>query len=157
MADSLEAQKKVKNKMALAIVELKQTKKKLEAKEVEMSQAEQVAYKAGMTKATERLTTQLRDVAQAFCLEVWGQVLNVAGVDANSKLRAPEKVNYPPAPRLALTLPPPQAETGFVPPSSLDQPTFAPSTVHPQDQEPNKSQETLVVDVEKDETTEVVQ
>lgn len=83
--------------------------------------------------------------------------INVAGVDANSKLRAPEKVNYPPAPRLALTLPPPQAETGFVPPSSLDQPTFAPSTVHPQDQEPDKSQETLVVDVEKDETTEVVQ
>lgn len=157
MADSLEAQKKVKNKMALAVVELKQTKKKLETKEVEMSQAEQAAYKAGMTKATERLTTQLRDVAQAFCLEVWGQVLNVVGVDANSKLRAPEKVNYPPAPRLALTLPPPQAETGFVPPSSLDQPIFAPSTVHPQDQEPDKSQETLVVDVEKDETTEVVQ
>lgn len=79
MADSLEAQKKVKNKMALAVVELKQTKKKLEAKEVEMSQAEQAAYKAGMTKATERLTTQLRDVAQAFCLEVWGQVYKRCG------------------------------------------------------------------------------
>lgn len=38
-AEALEAQKKAKNKIALTVVELKQTKKKLEAKEAEISQA----------------------------------------------------------------------------------------------------------------------
>lgn len=154
-ADALEAQKKGENKMALTMVELKQEKRQLEAKEAEMSQAEQVAYDAGMTKAAESLTTQLRDVARAFCLEVWGQALNAARVDANSELRAPEKVYYPPALHLPPTLPPPQADTGLVPPSSLDQPTSALSIVNPQDQEHGQSEETPVVDVEKDETAEV--
>lgn len=72
-----------------------------------MSQAEQAAYNAGMTKAAKSLTAQLRDVARAFCLEVWGQVLNAAGVDADSELRAPEKVYYPLALCLPPTLPPP--------------------------------------------------
>ena len=56
VADALEAQRKAENKMAITVVELKQTKKQLEAKEAEMSQAEQAAYDAGMTKATESLT-----------------------------------------------------------------------------------------------------
>ena len=56
VANALEAQRKVENKMAIIVVELKQTKKQLEAKEAEMSQAEQAAYDAGMTKATESLT-----------------------------------------------------------------------------------------------------
>lgn len=42
--------------MALTVVELKQTKKQLETKEAEMSQAEQATYDAGMTKAAESLT-----------------------------------------------------------------------------------------------------
>ena len=53
--------------MALTVVELKQTKKQLEA---EKSQAEQATYDASMTKATESLTAQLKDVARVFCLEV---------------------------------------------------------------------------------------
>ena len=32
---------------------------------------------------TQSLTTQLRDVARAFCIEVWGEALNAAGVSAN--------------------------------------------------------------------------
>lgn len=55
-AKALEAQKKAKNKMALTVVELKQAKKQLEAKEAEKSQAKQVAYDAGMTKPAEILT-----------------------------------------------------------------------------------------------------
>lgn len=79
----MEAQKKVENKMTLTVVELKQTKKQLEAKEAEKSQAEQVAYDASMTKVAKSLTTQLRDVARAFCLEVWGQALNAGGLTPN--------------------------------------------------------------------------
>lgn len=41
--------------MALTVVELKQTKKQLEVKEAEMSQAEQVAYDVDMTKSLKAL------------------------------------------------------------------------------------------------------
>ena len=72
--------------MALTVVELKQANKQLETKEKEKAEAEQAAYDAGMTKTAESLTAQLRDVAHAFCLKVWGQALNAAGVDTESKL-----------------------------------------------------------------------
>ena len=58
--------------MDLIVVELKQTKKKLETKEAEMSKVEQAAYDVGMIKIAESLTVQLKNVALAFCLEVWG-------------------------------------------------------------------------------------
>ena len=94
-ADALKAQKKAENKIALTVVELKQTKKQLKVKEAEKSQAKQAAYDAGMTKVAKSLTAQLRDVARAFCLEVWGQALNAVGVSTESELRAPDKVYYP--------------------------------------------------------------
>ena len=72
--------------MALTVVELKQANKQLETKEKEKAEAKQAAYDAGMTKTVESLTAQLRDVAHAFCLKVWGQALNAAGVDIESKL-----------------------------------------------------------------------
>ena len=53
----MEAQKKAENKMTLIVVELKQLKKQLEAKEVEKAQAEQATYDAGTTKAAESLTS----------------------------------------------------------------------------------------------------
>ena len=58
-----------------------------------------------MTKATESLTAQLKDVAQSFCLEVWGQALNAVGVSIESELRAPNKVYYTPALLLVPTSP----------------------------------------------------
>ena len=42
--------------MALTVVELKQAKKQLEAKEAEMSKVEQATYDAGMTKTAESFT-----------------------------------------------------------------------------------------------------
>lgn len=69
-ADALEAQRRAENKMVVTVVELKQANKQLEAKEKEKAEAKQAAYDAGITKAAESLTTQLRDVAHAFCLEV---------------------------------------------------------------------------------------
>lgn len=102
-ADALEAQKKAENKMVVTMVELKQTKKKLDDKLAEMAQAEQAAYDVGMTKTAKSLTAQLRDVTRAFCLEVWGHALNATRVNIELELRAPNKVYYPPALRLALT------------------------------------------------------
>ena len=65
---------------------MKQANKQLKANEKEKAKAEQAAYDARMTKVEESLTAQLRDVARAFCLEVWGQALNAAGVDTKSEL-----------------------------------------------------------------------
>ena len=85
VADALEAQKKAENKKALIVVELKQANKQLEAKEKEKAEVEQAAYDASMTKAVN--TAQLRDVACAFCVEVWGQALNV-GAGGGHRIRA---------------------------------------------------------------------
>ena len=128
VVDALEAQKKVENKMALTAVELKQANKQLETKEKEKAEAEQVAFDTGMTEAAEILTTQLRDVARAFCLDLWGQALNVTGVDTESELWAPDKVYYPPALCLAPTLPQPLVDPSSAPLSSSAQPSDAPSS-----------------------------
>ena len=107
--------------MDLIVVELKQTKKKLETKGAEMSKVEQAAYDVGIIKIAESLTVQLKNVALAFCLEVWGQALNATGVSTESKLRASNKVYYPPALHLAPTLPQPPADSSFAPLSSFAQ------------------------------------
>ena len=70
--ESLEAQRKVENKLALNMVELKQLQKQLKAKDVEKAKVEQADYDSGMTKTAQSLTSQLRDIARAFCLEEWG-------------------------------------------------------------------------------------
>ena len=85
----------------MAIEKTKQQQKQLEAKDAEKAKAEQVAYDAGMTKIAQNLTTQLKDVARAFYLEVWGQALTAVGVSTESELRAPDKVHYPSALHLA--------------------------------------------------------
>lgn len=69
--------------------QIKLLQKDIGGKDVEKAKAEQVAYDAGMTKTAKSLTA-LRDVAQAFCLIVWGEALNVAGVSADLNLKGPK-------------------------------------------------------------------
>ena len=92
-----------------------------------MAKVEQAAYDAGMTKTTQSPTTQLKDVAQAFYLKVWGQALKVAEVDTELELRAPYKVYYPPALRLAPNSPQPPVDLDATPTSSLAQPASIPA------------------------------
>ena len=113
--------------MDLTVLELKQIKKQLETKEAEKAKVEQAAYDAGMTKEVESLTSQLRDVARAFYLEVWGQALDAVGVSTESELWAFDKVYYPPTLRLVPNLPQPPTDPSFAPPSSLAQPNHVPS------------------------------
>ena len=127
----MKAQRKAENKMALTVVQLKQTKKQLETKEAEISQVEQAAYDMGMTKATKSLAAQLRDVTWAFCLEVWGQALNATVVSTELKLRAPDK----PALRLVPTPLKPSADPSFAPLSSSNQPASTLSTAPTKDKE----------------------
>ena len=87
VAKCLEAQRKAENKLAFNMVELKQLQKQLKAKDTKKAKAEQAAYDAGMTKMVESLTAQLRDVAWAFYLEMWGQALTITRVSAKLELR----------------------------------------------------------------------
>ena len=112
-----------------------------------------------MTKAAESLTAQLRDVACAFCLEVWAQALNAAGVDTESKLHTPDKVYYPPALRLAPTLPQLPANPSPTLFSSSEQKDPNPSPTSSKGKETTKElpPPDIVVDVEvEEEVTEGV-
>ena len=135
------------------MVKFKQQQKQLEAKEAEKAKAEQAAYNASKTKTTRSLTTQLQDVAQAFCLEVWGQALTSTKVSTELELRAPNKVYYPPVLHLAPSLTQPQANPSSA--STSVQPTTAPTatpaTKKGQDQPPP----TDVVEVESKKVAEV--
>ena len=97
--------KKSETQLALAMEKTKQQQKLLEDKDAERAKAEQAAYDAGMTKTTQSLTTQLRDVARTFCVEVQSKALNIARVEADSDLRGANKVYYPSALRLLQALP----------------------------------------------------
>ena len=105
----------------------KQQQKQLEDKDCERAKAEQAAYNAGMTKTTQSLIAQFKDVARAFCAEVWSEALNIAGVIANSDLKGADKVYCPPALRLAPSIaspPPPNPNLA----SSVPQSTITSAT-----------------------------
>lgn len=128
VANALEAQEKPQNRLALTVVELKQTQQQLEAKEQEKAEAEQAAYDISMKKTAESLTAQLRDVAYALCLEVYGHNLDAAGVLTESELQAPNSVYYPSALQLAPTSPKLLANSSSVPPPSTITPDPNPSS-----------------------------
>lgn len=92
----------------------------MEAKEAEKAQAEQAAYDAGMAKTIASLTAQFRDVGRAFSQEVWDEAMNAARVDPESELRAPDRVYYPPALRLAPAPPQPTMAPSFALPSTTE-------------------------------------
>ena len=139
--------------MAFTVVELKQTKKQLEAQEAKKAQAEQATYDVSMTKVAESLTAQLRDVARAFCLEVWGQALNAAGVSTESEFWAPSQVYYPLAPRLAPTLLQPLADPSSAPLSSSAQldPIPSPTSAKGKEKKVELPPPANVLDVETEE------
>lgn len=95
--------------------------KELEAKDAEKAKAEQAAYDVRMTKTTQSLAAQLRDIARAFCLEVWGEALNVTRVNANSELRGPSNIYYLPALHVAPSPSPPMFDSTL--PSSVPPPS----------------------------------
>ena len=137
----------------MAIGKTKQQQRQLEAKNIEKAKAKQVAYDSSMTKTAQSLTTQLRDVARAFCHKVWDEALNATGVNVDSKLRALNKVYYPSVLRLAPNLMQPQADPSTTSTSAQHTTT---STITPV---AKKRQHQLtpvpVMDVESEEVSEV--
>lgn len=103
--------KKTEAQLALAKEQIKLQLKELEGKDAERVKAEQAAYDVGMTKTAQSLIAQLWDVTQAFWLEMWGETLNAAGVDASSGLKGPSSVYYPSTLRIAPNSTPPMASS----------------------------------------------
>lgn len=135
-------QRKVDGQLTSAKEQIKLQLKELEGKDVEKAKAEQAAYDASMNKTVKSLTAQLRDIARAFCLKVWGEALNAVRVDANSELRGPFNVYYPPALWIA---PSPSPSVSSLMPSSLMPPSFEPFS------EKEKKDTIQVVEVESKE------
>ena len=103
----------------------------------------------------ESLTAQLRDVAQAFYLKVWGQTLTAAGVSDESELRAPNMVYYPLALRLAPNPSQPSSDPNFAPTSSSTQLASTPPSALTKEKEKEQPPPTEVVEVETDEAIKV--
>lgn len=140
------AQKKAETHLALAIIKTKQQYKQLEAKDVEMAKSKQVAYDAGMTKTAQSLTAQLRVIARAFYLEVWGEALNAARVN---------KVYYPSALCLAPSLTQPSADPSFA--TALAQPTTTSVATLVAEKEEDQTPPVSAVDVDSEEVVEIGQ
>ncbi|KAL0000243.1 hypothetical protein SO802_019845 [Lithocarpus litseifolius] len=54
-------------------------------------------YDVGVAETEEALRAKVSGVCRTYCLQVWNEVLNQAGVEASSALRRAENVYYPPA------------------------------------------------------------
>ena len=99
-----------------------------------------------MTKTAQNLTAQLRHIAWVFCLEVWGEALNVARVSPNAALRGTDKVYYPPALRIAPSFS-----------SSAPKPTTAPTSTTFAKKEKEQQTPSPMIELGPEEVLEVKQ
>ena len=87
-----EDQLKVANEQIVAL------KKKLKEVEKAVEEAEQEGYDVRMAETEENLRAQVTRVCRGYCLQVWNEVLNQAGVDASSIMRRVVKCLLSPSP-----------------------------------------------------------
>ena len=73
-------------------------KKKLKEVEKAIEEAEQEGYNVRMAETEENLRAQVTRVCRGYCLQVWNEVLNQAGVDASSIMRRVVKCLLSPSP-----------------------------------------------------------
>lgn len=148
--------KKFEMQLALAMEKTKQEQKQLKDKDVEKAKAEHAAFDVSMTKTTQSLTAQLRDVAWAFCSKVWSVALDAIGVEVDSNLRGAEKEYYPLTLRFAPSTPP-------LPPSNPSSTSSAPksittsTTMHAPGKDKEQPTPMSVVELESKEVVEVEQ
>lgn len=72
-------------------------KKKLEEAQKAVDKAEQDGYEVGEVETKEALKAKVMEVCRHYCLYVWNEAFNQAGVEASSTLRKAESIYYPPA------------------------------------------------------------
>ena len=71
--------------------------KKLEEAEKAKEQAEQDGFDVGVAETEEAFRVEVSEVCRFYCLQVWNEALDQAGVEASFALRWAESVYYPPA------------------------------------------------------------
>ena len=106
---------KAKEQLTVIRENIEDLKKELEGKGEEVSKAEHATYKLGQKETEEGLKSQLIEVWQGFCLQVWAEALNTTRMDLSLELRNPERVIFPLALRSTASSSAP--ETGFVAPT----------------------------------------
>ena len=91
--------RQAEDELSTAKSQIKVLTKKLEeaekAKE-QTDQAEQDVYDVGVAKTEEALKVEVSKVSRFYCLQVWNEALDQAGVEASSTLRRAKSVYYPP-------------------------------------------------------------
>ena len=93
--------RQTEDQLAVAKGQIRALKKKLEEAEEAADKAEQARYEVGVAETEEHLRGQVTKVCRGYCLQVWNESLNQAGVDAFSPLKRVENVFNPSALRIA--------------------------------------------------------
>ena len=89
--------RQAKDELSVAKSQFKVLMKKLKEAEKAKKQAEQDGYDMGVVEIEEALKAEVLEVCRFYCLQVWNEALDQAGVEASSTLRRVENVYYPPA------------------------------------------------------------
>ena len=76
--------------------------------------AEVAAFERGVMETETRLTEEVAGFCRDYCVEVWVESLNRAGILVNSELRRAENVYFPKDIRKAPVLPPPSIADPFL-------------------------------------------
>ena len=107
----------------------------------------------GVAETEEALMAEVLEVCRHYCLQVWNEVLNQAGVEASSALRSAESVYYPPVIRLSISSVPKDDITSKVVETSKE----IPAKVLPPSSNPSKEVEHIgFIEKEVDKTKEAV-
>ena len=85
------------NELVVAREQIKVLKKKLEDAEKAKDQAKQDGYDVGVAKNEKAFRAKVSGVCRVYCLQVWNEALNLAGVEASWALKRAQNVYYPPA------------------------------------------------------------
>ena len=87
--------RQVEDELVVARGQIKTLTKKLEKAEKAKEQAEQEGYDVGVVETEEALRAEVSEVCRFYCLQVWNEALDRAGVEAYFALRKAENVYYP--------------------------------------------------------------
>ena len=85
----------VEDQLAASKGQIIALKKKLEEAEKAKEQAEQDGYDMGVAETEEALRAEVSEVCKFYCLQVWNEAFDQAGVESSSTLKRAENVYYP--------------------------------------------------------------
>lgn len=124
----------------------------MEEAEKTAKKTEQEGYGIGVVEIEENLRAQVFGVCKGYCLQVWNEALNQAGVDASSTLRRAKNVFYPPAIQASS---PSSSKAKSAPKDTDLRKNASASTLPPSTIPPNEVDQVGAIEKEKDTAIEV--